>query len=84
VKGFERTRVDRLLLIDHLVASGEREKHFVLSEPVFVEAGCIVSVDGEALLVEHADGSTTRHAGGEELWCRGWEPMGSDIGRRVE
>jgi hypothetical protein len=79
---FERTQVDRLLLIDHLISSDERERHFALQEPVFVEAGAIISVDGDELVVEHADGTTSRHPGGEEMWCRGWEPLGSDIGRR--
>jgi hypothetical protein len=81
---FPRTRVDRLIMVDHLVSSGDRERHFALKDPVFIEAGAIIGVYGDELVVEHADGTTTRHPGGEEMRCRGWEPLGSDIGRRLE
>jgi hypothetical protein len=81
---FERTRVDRLILVDHLVSSGDLERHFALKEPVFVEAGAVISADGAVLVVEHPDGTITRHPGGEEMWCRGWAPLGSTVGRRVE
>ena len=82
-RGFERTRVERLVLMDHLVSSGDRERHFVLAEPVFLKAGAVVSVDGGVLIVEHPDGTATRHPGEEEMRCGGWEPLGSAIGRRV-
>jgi hypothetical protein len=75
--GFPRTRVDRLTLVDHLVSSGDRERHFVLREPVFLEAGVVIGVVGPTLVVEYPDGTTSTYPGGEEMWCRGYQPLGS-------